>query len=129
MAQSPPIDAGPDQIICLGDYVMINVINPLSATLSWSPTLPTLQTQTFTPTQNETYTVTADYFGCISTDEITISIANPPNVNFRGDVLSGSEPHGVNFSNLTPSLKNGSSCEWIINDQTILGCDSVFLYL
>jgi gliding motility-associated-like protein len=122
LAGPAPIDAGPDQTICLGDSASINVINPLNASLTWSPALPP---QPFSPIQSQTYTVTADYYGCISTDDVSIFIATPPTVNFTADILTGCEPLQVEFTNLTTAQNGFSNCEWTINGETIYGCDTV----
>jgi gliding motility-associated-like protein len=122
LAVPTPIDAGPDQTICLGDFITINASNPMNVPLTWSPLLPA---QPFIPTQSQTYTVTADNFGCLSTDDVSVFIANPPVADFVADILAGCEPLTVNFTNLTASQNGFSNCEWLINGETIFGCDSV----
>jgi gliding motility-associated-like protein len=121
LAAPAPIDAGPDQTICAGDMVTIAALNPWNAQLSWSPTLPS---GPFAPTQTTTYTCTADNEGCMSTDQITITIEEPPLVSFMGDVLSGCAPHTVTFTNTSSSVSGMADCIWNINGQTVSACNT-----
>ncbi|PWL30358.1 MAG: hypothetical protein DCO96_05090, partial [Fluviicola sp. XM-24bin1] len=89
LATPAPIDAGNDTLICLGETVTIVASNPWNAQLTWSPQVPQ---GPFSPTQTTTYTVTADNEGCISSDQITVTVEAPPIVSFAGDVLSGCAP-------------------------------------
>ena len=126
LAVPAPIDAGPDQTICLGDMVTISATNPLNAQLTWSPLVPN---GPFSPAQTTTYTVTADNEGCISSDQITITVEEPPVASFFGDVLSGCAPLTVNFTNTSTATSGIADCEWIINGQTISGCNPSYTFM
>ncbi len=121
LATPAPIDAGPDQTICLGNDVTITASNPWNAQLNWSPAVPQ---GPFAPAQTTTYTVTADNYGCISSDQITITVEEPPIVSFFGDDLSGCAPHTVTFTNTSSSVSGLADCMWTINGQTVPGCNS-----
>jgi gliding motility-associated-like protein len=125
LATPPPIDAGPDQTICLGDDVTIVADNPWNVPISWSPQVPG---GPFSPAQTTTYTVTADNLGCISTDAITITVEAPPVVNFSGDVLSGCAPLTVNFNSSSTAASGIADCEWLINGETITGCTPTYTF-
>ncbi len=82
------VDAGPDQTIDLGDTTSLNtIVSSGTPTYIWtaSPADASLsgqendQNPNVSPTETTTYTVTADFGGgCISTDEVLITVTNPP---------------------------------------------------
>ncbi len=121
LATPAPIDAGNDVTICLGENVTITVTNPWNVPIVWAPVVPQ---GPFAPTQTTTYTVTADNEGCISTDQVTVTVEEPPVVSFVGDVLSGCAPLTVTFTNTSTSVSGFSDCEWTINGQTLTGCNT-----
>ncbi|XOV68834.1 MAG: PKD domain-containing protein [Fluviicola sp.] len=125
LATPAPIDAGNDTTICLGENVTISASNPWNAQLSWSPQVPQ---GPFSPAQTTTYTVTADNYGCISTDQITVTVEEPPVVSFVGDVLSGCAQLTVNFTNLSTATSGISDCEWTINGTTLTGCNPTYTF-
>ena len=122
LAVPAPIDAGPDQTICQGDLVTIQADNPWNVSTSWSPNVPN---GPFDPIQTTTYTVTADNEGCLSTDQVTITVEALPAVSFIGDVLSGCEPLTVNFTNTSSAASGLVDCIWTMNGQTLSGCGNV----
>jgi len=125
LATPPPIDAGNDTTICVGESIVINATNPWNVPISWSPQVPQ---GPFSPAQTTTYTVTADNEGCISTDQITVTVEEPPVVSFMGDVLSGCAPLTVNFTNLSTATSGIGSCEWNINGATLTGCNPTYTF-
>ena len=125
LATPAPIDAGPDQTICAGDMITIVADNPWNASVSWSPAVPN---GPFSPAQTTTYTVTADNEGCISSDQITITIEEPPAVSFFADVLSGCAPLTVNLTNTSTAASGIASCEWTINGTTLTGCTPTYTF-
>ncbi|MDB3907318.1 PKD domain-containing protein [Crocinitomicaceae bacterium] len=125
LATPAPIDAGNDTTICLGENVTIVASNPWGAQLSWSPQVPQ---GPFAPTQTTTYTVTADNYGCISSDQITVTVEEPPVVSFMGDVLSGCSPLTVNFTNTSTATSGIADCEWTINGTTLTGCNPSYTF-
>ena len=119
LAAPPPIDAGNDTMVCLGQDVIIVPTNPTNAQLNWVPSVPQ---GIFAPTSTTTYTVTADNNGCVATDQITITVEEPPQVSFIGDVLSGCAPHTVTFTNTSSSISGMADCIWTINGEQFSSC-------
>ena len=125
LATYPPIDAGADALICEGETITLTAGNPWNVPISWNPSNPPVDGVPFSPTQTDTYTVTADNLGCISTDDVTITVEPLPVVNFMGDTLSGCAPLTVVFTNNTVSSSALTDCIWEINGETLNGCNTV----
>jgi hypothetical protein len=70
----PVADAGPDQIDCLGDTVMIGTPGQPRTTYSWSPGGQTTPQITVSPTQTTTYTLTATSACGSAQDSVTILV-------------------------------------------------------
>jgi len=122
LAVPAPIDAGPDQVICEGESTLLSADNPWGANISWNNGI--MDGVTFTPNSTMTYTVTANNLGCISTDDVTVSIETLPVVSLFADVVSGCEPLTVNFTNTTPG--GMVDCFWEFSDgSTATGCGTV----
>jgi gliding motility-associated-like protein len=82
---APFIDAGPDQTICDGDQVTLVAINPDDANITWDNGV--VDGTPFTPGVGTiTYTVTADLDGCISTDQVVVTVTPLPVVNAGNDI-------------------------------------------
>ncbi len=121
LAVYPPLDAGPDQAVCAGDDVVLTALNPLGAPIQWTNNVT--NGVSFTPASTATYTVTADNLGCISTDDVTVTVNPNPAVSFIADTTSGCIPLSVNFTNLTQGATN---CVWTMSDGSQLtGCGTV----
>ena len=125
LAVPAPIDAGPDATICVGEFITLTAGNPLGVSVSWSPNNPPVDGVPFQPGSTQTYTVTADNLGCISTDSVTITLQELQEVSFIGDVLSGCEPLTVTFTNTSTAPSGLVNCVWNINGQSLSGCGSV----
>ena len=70
---NPIVDAGVNQTICEGIPVTLTASNPNGAIITWDNGV--VDGVSFLPgTGTITYTVTADLNGCISTDQITITV-------------------------------------------------------
>ncbi|MFK7783689.1 MAG: gliding motility-associated C-terminal domain-containing protein [Crocinitomicaceae bacterium] len=117
-----PIDAGPDQTVCVGDLVTLSPINPAGASLTWNPAFAS---GPFVPAGTATYTVTAVLGACIATDDVTITVEDPPIVSFYGDVLTGCQGHEVTFTNTSTAASGLANCDWTMDGQTVNGCGSV----
>lgn len=99
----PSIDAGVDQTVCDGDQVTLTGINPDGATLSWdngaidgSPFTPGLGTTT--------YTVTADLGGCVSTDQVDVTVNESPTftLSSTNPTICGALDGTITISGLIP---------------------------
>jgi len=103
----PIINAGLDQIICEGDVVILSGTNPDNATLVWDNGVS--NNLGFTPTVGMlNYTVTATLLGCISMDNVDVTVNPLPNVNFSSNP-QGCAPLDVHFTNTNAS---SVTCLW-----------------
>lgn len=82
------VDAGPDQVICVGESVVLTaIISDPSASIVW--TNGVVNNQSFVPTQTIQYTVTStDLNGCISSDQVTV-VVNPLPIIEAGNTVYG----------------------------------------
>jgi gliding motility-associated-like protein len=117
-----PIDAGPDQTVCVGDLVTLSPINPMGATLTWNPAFAATP---FVPAGTATYTVTADINGCTASDQVTVIVEEPPVVSFFADVLEGCENLEVTFTNTSTAASGIANCDWSMDGTSLNGCGSV----
>ncbi len=79
----PIINAGPDQTICTGASTTLNGSG--ASTLTWNNGVT--NGVSFTPASTNTYTVTGtDANGCVNTDQVTITLSAPPNVQAGANV-------------------------------------------
>ena len=88
----PVVDAGPDQIICIGDTVQIGgaPTGPAGSTFSWTPAAslddPNLSNPLAFPVNNTTYTVTVtDNNGCVNASNVSVSVNSLPVVDAGAD--------------------------------------------
>lgn len=88
------VNIGPDVSICNGDGVQVTPANtPANATYAWSPTNnvtnPNIANPMFTPTETTSYSLTmTDANGCVSSDDILITVNQPPSANAGDDVAT-----------------------------------------
>ncbi len=116
----PTVDAGADQTICEGESITLSG----SGAQSYLWDNGVVDGDPITPSATNTYSVVGtDANGCQNVDQVTITLEPAPVVSFNGDVLTGCEPHTVNFTNTTA---NGSNCTWDFGDGTTAqGCAGV----
>jgi len=82
---APTIDAGMNQTTCEGETITLTADNPDEATIIWDNGVS--DGNPFTPAIGTTiYTVTADLLGCISTDQVTVTVIPLPDVNAGNDI-------------------------------------------
>jgi gliding motility-associated-like protein len=119
----PIIDAGVDQALCEGFSVTLTGFNPSGAVLSWDNSV--IDGVSFVPTATQTYVLTATSVdGCISTDDVIVSVNPNPVAAFSADLLDGCSPLEVVFTNLTVGAV---SCSWDFGDgQSGTGCFDVY---
>ena len=77
---APAIDAGIDQEVCEGTQVTLVADNPDGANISWDNGV-TDGTPFTSPVGNTTYTVTAELDGCISSDQMIVTVNALPVIN------------------------------------------------
>lgn len=94
----PALDAGPDQLICIGDETSVTASGD-PATYTWTPG-GIFNGVPFTPgLLTLTYTVLAtDANGCINTDDLEITVYPLPVISFTASDLEGCTPFNVNFT-------------------------------
>jgi gliding motility-associated-like protein len=122
----PTISAGVDQTVCENESVTLSATYSPSATvISW--TAPVVDGVSFTPqVGTNTYTLTANNYGCIATDNLTIVVNPIPSVSFTPDVTEGCEPLSVFFTNTSTSGLALTNCVWTMGDGTVLnGCGDI----
>ena len=117
----PIIDAGIDETLCEGELFTLSGTGGTS--YIWNNGV--IDGQSFEPPLGTTaYSVVGQNAnGCIATDQITLSVVTSPEPQFTTDITEGCLPLTVLFSNITSG--NSSSCQWIINGETINACDFV----
>lgn len=115
-ATYPPIDAGPAVIVCEGNTIALTAINPMNVPISWDNGV--IDGMPFSPTTTTTYTVTANNLGCISTDNVIVTVEPLPQPSFYADVLSGCAPIDITFTNTSTGGSAFSSCVWQIEGGT-----------
>jgi len=111
----PNVSAGPDFAICEGDPTVLNGSG--ASTYTWDNGV--VNGASFSPTSTATYTVTGtDANGCVSTDDMTLTVEPLPVVSFMADKTEGCSPMSVQFTNTTPG--NIANCIWEIEGAEIL---------
>jgi gliding motility-associated-like protein len=130
----PVIGAGLDQVICEGEDITLTAINPDGASVTWDNGVT--DGVPFNPAVGTiTYTVTASLVGCISTDQVDVTVNPLPVVSAGNDivvcngdqvVLTGSGADSFTWDNgvddgqqFTPSSTN----TYTVTGST-LGCES-----
>ncbi|MCO5259412.1 MAG: gliding motility-associated C-terminal domain-containing protein [Crocinitomicaceae bacterium] len=121
---APTVNAGIDQTICSGTSVTLTATNPNGATISWSNGVT--DGTAFTPAVGTiTYTVTATLAGCITTDQVIVTVNPLPTPSITtvaplcedaavvslvgtpsgaGGVFSGAGVSGTNFNPATAGV-------------------------
>ena len=117
----PNVSAGNDITICAGETIILSGSGANSYT--WSNGIQ--NGVPFTPPSGTTtYTVTGEVNGCISTDQVTVTVGSDLPINFTADETDGCSFTPITFENLTPGTS--SQCIWDMGDGTVLnGCDEV----
>lgn len=103
----PTVGAGVDQTICDGDQATLTANNPDGATITWNNGVT--DGVAFTPGVGTiTYTVTANLAGCISTDQVDVTVNPLPVVDAGADqtVCDGDQ---VTLTAVNP---NGATITW-----------------
>jgi gliding motility-associated-like protein len=119
----PNVWAGNDLTICLGEKVTLEA----SGTNSYQWDNGAINGSTFSPslTGITVYTVTGtNQYGCVATDQTTLTVKDTPTVNFSPDTTSGCVPLTVNFTNTS---SEGVTCLWQMGSGTkpVMGCETV----
>src|SRR5690625_1642664 len=85
-ADAPIVTAPNDVEICLGESVTLVANNPDNGVITWSDNV--VDGEPFTPTSAGVYVyiVTSSLSGCISNDNVTVTVNSLPNVNAGNDV-------------------------------------------
>jgi gliding motility-associated-like protein len=110
----PTINAGADESICAGT----NIVLSGSGSVSYSWTNGVNNGQSFAPgIGTNTYTVTGtDANGCVSTDDITITVLPVPVADFSADTTIGYSPLNVTFTN---NSANANQMIWAFADNNL----------
>lgn len=119
LATYPPISAGPDTLMCIGEWMTLNADNPWGVNMWWDQGV--VDGVAWQPQTTLNYTVTADNLGCISTDEMTLTIENLPVVSFVANELGGCAPMTISFDNNSVSESGFDNCQWFVEGNPISG--------
>jgi gliding motility-associated-like protein len=99
----PPANAGPDVAICNGGSVQLTASG--GADFLWSPATglsdAAIADPIASPTITTTYTVqVTDSIGCTATDDVTVTVNDPPNAGTDGSITVCSDGVPVDLSSL-----------------------------
>lgn len=104
---TPTVIAPGDLEVCEGDLIVLSAQNPDGATITWDNGV--VDGQDFTQNPGTiTYTVTADLLGCVSTDDVDVTVNSSPVIDAGDDqeicegqsvVLSGSGAQTYQWDN------------------------------
>jgi gliding motility-associated-like protein len=114
------VDAGPDQVVCMGETITLNASSSGSTDLSWDN--GAVNTIPFVPQTTTAYVVTATSSNgsCTASDTVLVTVNPSPVVAVNPSVSSGCAPLVVSFSN---QQTNCASSTWTFSDGTVLsGC-------
>ena len=115
----PLMNAGPDQIICIGETVNLNAGNTILGSspyaYNWSTGAQT-QNTTITPTQNGSYNVTSiDRYGCTTSDTLAVTVNTVPIAIFTtSNVCLGTNVIFTNSSTISGDVI--SQNDWTFGD-------------
>lgn len=113
VVEPPAVDAGPDVFVCVGGEVLMEADNPDGAVISWDGGV--IDGDLFRPIATATYTVTADLLGCVTTDDVVVTLVPFPDVDAGLDVevcqfdevtLTADNPEGATLT-WDPSVVDG----------------------
>ncbi len=119
LAVYPPISAGPDTIVCAGDWATLNANNPWAMPIGWDNGV--IDGTPWIPASTLLYTLTADNLGCITTDDVWVTIENPPTVSFFADLMGGCAPLSIDFSSTSVGGSALVDCFWTVDGSPISG--------
>lgn len=119
LATYPPIDAGQDTIVCTGGWAMAIADNPWGMPISWDNGVQ--DGTAWQPAATLLYTVTADNLGCISTDDMWVTMEDVPAVSFTADLMGDCAPVEINFTSTSTTASAFDNCEWTVNGSPIAG--------
>jgi gliding motility-associated-like protein len=120
----PTINAGIDQVGCENILITVNAaFAPSTTVINWSSFV--VNGVPFnSPVNTTSYTVSGDNYGCIATDDLSITIN--PMLFVNSDVNMGCEPLDVTFTNTTVSAFPFTSCVWDLGTGEIINeCGSI----
>lgn len=128
---NPASVAGSDATLCGGDTLQLGTASTIGYTYSWSPSAglssstisnPVLIVGNTGATTTATYTVTTELNGCVTTDDVTITINPRPIVSVTANALSI-----CNGSSATLTASGANTYGWAVSTSpgTIISTDSV----
>jgi gliding motility-associated-like protein len=113
----PTVNAGADQTVCEGTAVILTASNPNGATITWDNGVT--DGVPFTPVVGTiSYTVTANLAGCITTDQVNVTVNPTPMVMVPANI-SLCAAATVTATNFTSPV-TGATYTWT-NSNTAIG--------
>lgn len=124
VSAAPPANAGADQTLCGSQTVTLSANDTQGNTIVWDNGV--IDGVAFTPLATQTYTLTVtNATGCVSTDDVTITVSGSALVDFSGNNLIGCSPLEVEFTNLSTGGPF-TDCVWDFGDgNTSTTCGTV----
>jgi len=122
VVDSPIANAGLNQIICIGDSVLMQATsNQILASITWGEGV--VNNTFIYPLTTQTYYATANLGNCTSTDEMTITVMNLPDAGFSFN------PNPVTIEDTELlftqyNLNDGEMYNWNFGDNTSSSLDS-----
>jgi len=112
------IDAIPDQSICIGDSVQLDVYGSIGSAYTWTPSTylsdPNISNPYSTAQVDITYYVSvSDVQGCTDQDSVNLTVLSAPIASFTSEIEAGCEGAVVEFTNTST---DGFSFDWLFGD-------------
>jgi len=112
------IDAIPDQSVCIGDSVQLDVSGSIGTTYTWTPSTylsdPNIANPYSSAQVDITYYVSvSDVQGCTDQDSVMLTVLGAPTASFTSEVEAGCEGVIVEFTNTSV---DGFSFDWLFGD-------------
>lgn len=115
--ESPIIEAGNDQEICIGQSVILDAeVEPINSKISWNN--EGVDGLYFYPNQTKTYTLTANFNNCISKDSLTIIVNTPPKPYFNVEINYDTDYINTYYFQNATSGGNNNDYLWNFGDNT-----------
>lgn len=112
------IDAIPDQNICIGDSVQLDVYGSIGSSYTWTPSTylsnPNIANPYSSAQTDITYYVSvSDVQGCTDQDSVSLVVLSAPMASFTSEIEAGCDGAIVEFTNTST---DGFSFDWIFGD-------------
>ncbi|MEN9698861.1 MAG: hypothetical protein RLZZ301_59 [Bacteroidota bacterium] len=116
----PDLNAGPDQLVCSGDSVVLNGSGGIF--MYWNNSV--IDGIAFVPTATSTYVLTgSSNDGCVSTDTVLVSVLNPSSSTITASAIDSYTLNGQTYTasgTYIQTIPNANGCDSTITLQLTL---------